>query len=235
MAGGFRRGLFGFKREDVINYIESVHKNKSMVEKQLSEQIEQLKKELDAQKTELIQRDNSIEELNSKIEQTEILNAELKSQNEQLLNECEQLKSLQDKLSESLETINRLEAEVSEYRSRRREVEQLSEGIGKLYLVARTNAQAILSNATENAAIISDEINKNIAEIEATQSKLEQLRGDLKNIFDSFDGNLDQICLSFNTAKESIKDNLGRIDTAVAQTESEISKSTIIKAKKDSQ
>lgn len=222
MAGGFRRGLFGFKREDVINYIESVHKNKSMVEKQLSEQITNLQKELDLQKTELIKRDETIEELNTKIEQAEVLNLELKSQNEQLLKECEQLKALQEKLAESEESIKRLESEIAEYRSRRQEIEQLSEGIGKLYLVAHTNAQAILSNATENANIISEEIKRNIDEIEATQSKLEGLRDELKNIFGTFDANLEQVRHSFNSAKENIKQNVGRIQAAVSQTEAEI-------------
>jgi len=232
VAGGFRRGLFGFKREDVINYIESVHKNKAMVEKQLSDQIANLQKELDSKKSELIERDKTIENLNAKIDEAQALNEELKAQNTRLLEECEQLKSLREKLAENEETIRQLEAEVAEYRSRRQEIEQLSEGIGRLYLVARTNAQAILSNAAENANIISEEIKRNIGEIDATQSKLQQLRDELRNIFGTFDAELEQIRRSFNSAKENIQQNMGKIQVAVSQTESEIkSTNEILKSK----
>ena len=47
MSAGFRKSLFGFNCEDVMEYIEKSQKNFVEREKDLSEQVERLSAELD--------------------------------------------------------------------------------------------------------------------------------------------------------------------------------------------
>ncbi|MBE6733150.1 MAG: hypothetical protein E7561_04045 [Ruminococcaceae bacterium] len=53
MSKGFKNSLFGFKKTDVINYIEQSHKNSSEKEAELLAQIENLKNENSALKDDI--------------------------------------------------------------------------------------------------------------------------------------------------------------------------------------
>ncbi len=53
MSVGFRKSLFGFNSDDVMEYIERKHKEFSVKETELNEKAEELKSELDAIKREL--------------------------------------------------------------------------------------------------------------------------------------------------------------------------------------
>ena len=102
---GFRRSLFGFNSDDVLEYIEKTHKSFSKKQNALNEKAESLANERSLSK-----------------EQYENLMAE---------------KAVVDE---------KLNAFMAKYD----EIEKLSENIGKLYLVAQANAQAVMSSSEEN-------------------------------------------------------------------------------------
>ena len=117
---GFRRSLFGFNTDDVLEYIEKTHKSFSKKQNALNEKAENLANELSLSK-----------------EQYENLMAE---------------KAVVDE---------KLNAFMAKYD----EIEKLSENIGKLYLVAQANAQAIMSSSEENLNMSNEEVDQYVKEM----------------------------------------------------------------------
>ena len=102
---GFKKSLFGFNCDEVMNYIENMHKTTKENELVLNEKLDDATSKLEASANE---------------------NAELKAKNELL------------------------SAELKEITEKYNEIEKISENIGKLYLVAQTNAKTIMDNALAN-------------------------------------------------------------------------------------
>ena len=96
MAVGFRKSLFGFNSDDVLNYINESHKKFSEKENELNQKIESL--------------DETLAKLNSQLE-------DVKAAKENV------------------------EIQLKEYTDKYDEIERLSQSIGKLYLVAQSNAK----------------------------------------------------------------------------------------------
>jgi len=159
MAIGFRKSLFGFNCDDVVNYVKKLHNN-------FTEKENDFKKE--------------IEELNRKIE---ILSLETA------------------KLAEEKAAV---EAELKEYDLKKAEMERLSENIGKLYLVAQTNAKTIMHNAEENSRLANDEVAKNIVVIDGTHEALEALRKSITETSENFTREVESLIESLNETKEKI-------------------------------
>lgn len=159
MAIGFRKSLFGFNCDDVINYVKKLHNNFAQKENELKK---------------------SIENLSAKIDKLAI-------ERENMLNE----KAV-------------LERKVAEYNAKSAEMERLSENIGKLYLVAQTNAKSIMNNAEENSRIANAEISKNITTIDETHEALRALRASITETSENFTREIDTLMESLGTAKEKI-------------------------------
>lgn len=162
MAAGFRKSLFGFNCDDVINYIKKLHANFTEKEKGFKK---------------------DIENLNAKIEK---VNTEYK-----------------DALTKNAE----LQEKLSEFESKKREMERLSENIGKLYLVAQTNAKSIMNNAEENSRLASEEVAKNITAIDETHEALELLRRSITETSENFAREVDELMRSLSAAKDKIAED----------------------------
>ena len=127
MAIGFRKSLFGYNQDDVIEYIKKLHNNFKDKEQTFKDDISALE-----------------EKINALVENEEKLNQEN----------------------------HELNAKLDEFNAKKAEMERLSENIGKLYLVANTNAKTIMSNAEESSRLAESEINKNVSAIEETHAAL---------------------------------------------------------------
>ncbi|MBQ4131942.1 MAG: hypothetical protein IJD71_06350 [Clostridia bacterium] len=159
MSTGFRKSLFGFNSQDVIEYIDRTHKSFS-------------KKEI---------------QLNSKIDELSAL--------------LEESKQEQKKLElEKLELDNRLNAFTEKYE----EIERLCENIGKLYLVAQNNAQAIMRNAEEESQAVEQEVNKNLYSIDEAHKTLTALREEIIQTSDNFSQKVESLISSLSDAREKI-------------------------------
>ena len=169
MAVGFRKSLFGFNSNDVIEYIESTHKSFVKKEKDLKADIEALKNEL---------------ELSNK--------------------KCDKLE---------------IDKKLAEFNAKYDEIERLSENIGKLYLVAQTNAKAIIENSENNAKIAEDEVNKNIYSINEAHESLKNLRQSIIKTSDDFVAEVDTLISSLNATCQKISNNSEAAENAKNQFE----------------
>lgn len=159
MAIGFRKSLFGFNCDDVINYVKKLYAS-------FTEKEERFKKDLDALQSE-------IDKLG------------------------EEQKALQEEKAQ-------LAQKIAEYEAKSAEMERLSENIGKLYLVAQSNAKTIMSNAEENSRIAATEIDKNISAIDETHSALDALRAHITETSESFNLEVEALMSSLSATKEKI-------------------------------
>ena len=110
--------------------------------------------------------------------QTE-LNTKIK-QNEQ------QITSLKEALDIANEENNNITEQLEFYKEKYEEVKTLSDNIGKLYLVAQTNAKAIISAANEVKTVTDNEIKQNISAIDSVNEALNSVKikiNDLCNVF----------------------------------------------------
>ena len=159
---GFRRSLFGFNTDDVLEYIEKTHKSFSKKQDALNEKADNLASELQLSK-----------------EQYENLMAE---------------KAIVD---EKLEAFNK----------KYEEIERLSENIGKLYLVAQANAQAVMKNSESSLNISIAEVEKNLNSIDEAHASLDEIRANIVQTSNDFVNELDELIQSLVDTKAKITDN----------------------------
>ena len=159
MATGFRKSLFGFNCDDVINYVKKLHANFTQKEEDFKKQLDNLQSEIDKL--------------------------------------CEEQKVLQE---EKMALANK----IAEYEAKSAEMERLSENIGKLYLVAQTNAKTIMNNAQENSQMANIEIEKNICAIDETHTALDALRTHIAQTSENFNREVSALMESLSNAKEKI-------------------------------
>lgn len=165
MSLGFRKSLFGFNCDDVVNYIEKTHKSYTEKEIILNEQIEDLKS---------------------------------------------QSNSIKEQLLEVTKEKSEIEAKLKEFTDKYEEMERLSKNIGKLYLVAKSNAEAIMKEANECADISRKEVEKNISYIDGAHSKLYDVKENIVNTSAQFVRDIDTLTKSLDDARNAIDNhNLG--------------------------
>lgn len=129
---------------------------------------------------------------------------------EELNGKISELNKTVSDLSSDIEDLNKtneaLQDKVKEYTSKQDEIERLSQNIGKLYLVAQSNAKAIVKNSVDSIGIASNEVNKNIDSIDLTHKALDELKEKILEMSTQFIKNTDELCESLNAAKEMLTD-----------------------------
>ncbi len=159
---GFKKSLFGFNCEDVINYIEKNHKKFADKEAGLKAEISELKSEL-----------------SKAMDEREKLNAEKQE----------------------------LDKKLQEFNAKYEEIERLSENIGKLYLVAQANAEAIIENSENSAKLISEEVNRNLYTIDEAHKSLTELRNSITATSKGFVDEVETLMQSLGDTRRQIEDN----------------------------
>ena len=159
---GFRRSLFGFNTDDVLQYIEKTH--------------------------------------NSFAKKTDALNEKADSLLSELQLSKEQYESL---MAEKAVVDEKLNAFIEKYE----EIEKLSENIGKLYLVAQANAQAIMANSEQNLNMSNEEVTKNLSTIDEAHESLGEIRQSIIKTSEDFVNELDGLINSLDVTKQKITAN----------------------------
>lgn len=142
--------------------------------------------------------EQTIQELKTNVES---LNTILKQKDEELL-------SLKDNLVAITE-------ELEDYRSREAVLTKLSESIGKLYLVAQTNAKTIIDSAKENAIVTEAIVKDNLATAESTKNSLSNIEAELIEKTEKFTAELAQLKEKLEAAKSTVSNN----NTEIKQSE----------------
>ena len=162
MSAGFRKSLFGFNADDVMEYIENSQKEFSKKESQLNEKVNSLN---------------------------------------------ESLTDSQNKIAEILNENERLSEELKKYTDKYEEINRLSQNIGKLYLVAEANADAVIDNAKQTSEITNLEAEKNISSVEAAHDALLKLNTDITETVSAFSDKLNSLIESLGQTKNIIAQN----------------------------
>lgn len=162
MSIGFRKSLFGFNCDDVVNYIQKMHKSFAKKTDMLNEKAESLAKELELSKEDY------------------------------------------DKLMGEKAII---EEKLNAFNEKYEEIERLSDNIGKLYLVAQANAQAIMANSQENAELSALEVDKNLSTIDEAHDSLNALRESIVKTSDDFVNEVNNLMQSLDETREKITHN----------------------------
>ena len=119
-------------------------------------------------------------------------------------------------LSESLNNANqnilnliseneKLTDEVEHYRAEKEKISQLSEVIGKLYLVSKLNAESIITSATSIKRKTVEEAEFNMRLIEEAHLKLQELTTSVNASSLEYTDKLNTVANSLTETKESIK------------------------------
>lgn len=159
MAIGFRKSMFGFNRDDVMQYIEESHKSAANKQAEFENKISSLEKSLESTR-------NELSEVNS------------------------------EKF--------RIEQQLKEYNDKYEEIERLSQNIGKLYLVAQSNARSIMKNSAENCDIIRREVENNLESIDGTHTSLDEIKSKMLETSSEFVARLDELMSSLELARTKI-------------------------------
>lgn len=159
MSVGFRKSLFGFNCDDVIEYIEQSHKKFSEKESELNQKIDTL--------------DNTIATVNAQLEDVKSAKAAV-------------------------------EVQLKEYTDKYDEIERLSQNIGKLYLVAQTNAKSIMQNSAQTRDIANREVEKNLHSIDNAHEQLAALKAEIMQTSNDFVNKVDTLVTSLATAREQV-------------------------------
>ena len=125
-----------------------------------------------------------------------------------------QVETLTSDLDLSNENYNKLNTEkemiakkLAEFSEKYEEIERLSENIGKLYLVAQANAQAIMANSEKNASLANREVEKNLSAINDAHESLDSLKKSIVETSNGFLSEIDGLIASLNETREAVTAN----------------------------
>ncbi len=93
------------------------------------------------------------------------------------------------------------------YREKYEEVKTLSDNIGKLYLVAQSNAKAIMSAANEAKTATDSEIQQNIAAIDAANEALNSIKLKINDLCDNFTSDVEKLNQTLKNTKSIIENS----------------------------
>lgn len=126
----------------------------------------------------------------------------------------EQVDALSRDLDLSNENYRKLNTEkemiakkLADFSEKYEEIERLSENIGKLYLVAQANAQAIMANSEKNARLANREVEKNLSVINDAHESLGGLKKSIIETSNEFLNEIDGLISSLNETREAISNN----------------------------
>ncbi len=134
------------------------------------------------------------EEVTEYVHKTITSNQEIQNS---LNNKIKDAQSEISKLNSTIDSINNEKAQIEEqlayYQAKYEEIKVLSENIGKLYLVAQTNANAIIDAAEKSKEAANAEINNNIAAIDNTNASLNDIKERINELTREFCSKVDEL------------------------------------------
>ena len=94
-----------------------------------------------------------------------------------------------------------------QFKKKADEIERLSDNIGKLYLVAQANAQAIMKDSENSSKLAAEEIEKNISSIDEAHISLTAMKQEILKTTEDFAKDIDSLLSSLNDTKSQIINN----------------------------
>ena len=152
---------------------------------------------------------------------------EIAKNKELILELSESLNNANQNIAELISENDKLNAEVEHYRAEKEKIVQLSEVIGKLYLVSKLNAESIITSATSIKRKTVEEAEFNMQIIEEAHLKLQDLIESVNSSSFEYTDKLNSVTESLSETKQSIQKDykamhrseqkLKDVDTAVSE------------------
>lgn len=136
----------------------------------------------------------------------------LNIRNAQLIDELTVIPELEAKLKLSEATVIKLQEELDNLENKKAELDRLSQDIGKMYLVAKSNADSINRSTKESSERTFYEINKSLNALENMHTKLTNIKESITSASTNYANELSSIFESFEDAKISIKEIFEQIE-----------------------
>ena len=130
---------------------------------------------------------------------------EIAKNKEMILELSESLNNANQNIAELINENDKLTSEVEYYRAEKEKITQLSEVIGKLYLVSKLNAESIITSATSIKRKTVEEAELNMQIIEQAHQKLLELTNNVNTSSAEYTDKLQTVANSLNDTKTSIK------------------------------
>ncbi len=122
-----------------------------------------------------------------------------------ILELSESLNNANENIAKLIVENDSLKTELEAFRAEKEKIEQLSEVIGKLYLVSKLNAESIIRSAKSIKKQSVEEAERNLDIIEKAHERLLNISQDVQNSSDEYNAKMDEILSSLASTKESIE------------------------------
>lgn len=153
-----------------------------------------------------------IEEMHTKMSNNDAENKKVINEHKNTIMELsESLNNANENIARLIVENDNMLAELEAFRAEKDKISQLSEVIGKLYLVSKLNAESIINSAKDIKNKSVTEAEYNIQLIEETQEKLEMLAKEINKSSADYNNAVENITNSLIDAKGAISNNYKRI------------------------
>lgn len=111
------------------------------------------------------------------------------------------------KIEELTEQNLKLKEKADEFDRKSAEIDSVSNKIGKLYMVSKSYAKDMASNAKENSKITAEQTEQNLKNIEIAQASLKEVAESILSASHSFVERLDTLQEHLSSAKSKVSEN----------------------------
>lgn len=137
------------------------------------------------------------------------------ARNAELIDELKKIPLLEAELEINKATVEKLAKQVSDFEAIRTETENVSQDIAKMYLVAKSNADAINNSTKESSERAFYEIQNTLNTIKLVLEKLETAKANVISTSEKYTNEIESLVASFKTSEETINNISTEIDEKV--------------------
>lgn len=123
-----------------------------------------------------------------------------------------QIESLNHTNASLTYSIQQLKEEIEKYKAKEQQINEIANAIGTLYMVAKSNAEALTQKARQNKEATDELVNNNLEIIESAQENFRKIKTLIGNAAADFASTLDAADKNLLTTKQSVEQNRKEID-----------------------
>jgi len=181
---GFRSAMFGFNKADVNMYLMKLQQEYAQKEQEFNKKLADLENE----KSDLYKKIQDLEKAN--------------------LDFSEKCTATEGELQQTRDELNRVNGEFSYLKGKEQEIEQMSESIGTMYMVAMQNAGEIISDAESCAREINEASSMRLEAAARAEEQLNAIKESIKASAEQFADDINSLSLSLEGPKNRLAEQL---------------------------
>ncbi len=147
----------------------------------------------------------------------------LKADIDELKSKMSELKSTLDEMTllqeQTAAVLSETEKQLDSYKQREDSITALGESIGRLYLVAKSNAESIVNEAQRSAEVSREVVTKNLETADTAEKELEDIGRILDEKTRIYLSEIEELKVALDSAKRAVAENSVSIDEHIAEAE----------------